>query len=169
MAKIHFLGTCSGTEPMKNMHHTSTLLEVDGYLYWFDAGECCVHTAYTSGVDVMKSRAVFVTHPHIDHVGGLANLLFVFDKMIIREGRQLINENELDIFFPHPELLHAIKDLSLSGLRDNFKFKLKEHTVLGVGGGNRHGATVDVEFVGLFGNFIGDGLVIINNNRGCVD
>ena len=49
----------------------------------------------------------------------------------IREGRHLINENELDIFFPHPELLRAIKYLSLSGLRDNFKFKLNEHTVFG--------------------------------------
>ncbi|MBQ3016079.1 MAG: MBL fold metallo-hydrolase [Clostridia bacterium] len=131
MIKIHFLGTCSGTEPMKNMHHTSTLLDIGGSLYWFDAGECCVHTAVTSGIDIMKSEAIFVTHPHIDHIGGLANLFFAFDKMIGMHKKSLPNGNTLEVFFPEHNTFEAIKTVALSGsisLRD-FRFTLNEHGI----------------------------------------
>ena len=69
MARIHFLGTCSGTEPMPGMHHCSWVLEVGEYYYWFDGGESCAYTAHTSGMDVMRTRALFVSHPHLDHIG----------------------------------------------------------------------------------------------------
>ena len=81
MAVIRYLGTCSGTEPMAGMHHCSWMLETDGAIYWFDAGEGCAYTAYTAGVDIMKTRALFISHPHIDHVGGLANLLWTIHKL----------------------------------------------------------------------------------------
>ena len=128
MIKIHYLGTCSGTEPMPNMHHTSTVLEVNGALYWFDTGECCVHTAFSMGLDIMKTKAIFVSHPHIDHIGGMANLLFAFDKMIVIHKMALSN-NEIDLFFPDHNTFEAIKTLSLSGRigRSDFKFKLNEH------------------------------------------
>ena len=75
MTKIRFLGTCSGTEPMPGMHHCSLIIEVDGVNYWFDGGENCAHAAHTGGVNVMNTRALFVSHPHLDHTGGIANLL----------------------------------------------------------------------------------------------
>ena len=59
--KIHYLGTCSGTEPMPGMHHVSLMIDVNGSLYWFDAGECCAYTAYTSGIEVMTVRAIFLS------------------------------------------------------------------------------------------------------------
>ena len=108
MAKVHFLGTCSGTEPMADMHHCSLVIEVNGVYYWFDAGENCAHRAYTSGIDVLKTQAVFVSHPHIDHVGGLANLLSCMKKLVTRYKTPMDNGNSLQIFFPDGALLDAI-------------------------------------------------------------
>lgn len=124
---IHYLGTCSGTEPMPNMHHASLIMEINGKYYWFDAGECCVHTACSLGLNVMRSRAVFISHPHIDHIGGLANLFACIGKLIRRYDKRLITDNTLDIFFPNPELLQAIKLVSNSGFGTDLSFTLKEH------------------------------------------
>ena len=131
MIKIHYLGTCSGTEPMPNMHHTSSILEVDGSLYWFDAGEGCAHTAYTSGIDVMNTEAIFISHPHIDHIGGMTNLLFMFDKLIIRNNGTLAKNNTLEAYLPDTDVFEAVKFIALSGRngRSNFKFKLNEHRI----------------------------------------
>ena len=62
MLTLTFLGTCSGTEPMPGRHHQSFVIEAGGIYYWFDAGENCAHRAYTSGIDVTRVRAVFISH-----------------------------------------------------------------------------------------------------------
>lgn len=131
MVKIHYLGTCSGTEPMPGMHHTSSILEVDGALYWFDMGEGCAHTAYTSGIDVTKCRAIFVTHPHIDHIGGMANVIFLFNKLNAVHKIPLENNNTLEVYFPDLELLEAIKLVALSGKYGKGKmlFTMNEHPI----------------------------------------
>lgn len=108
--KIHYLGTCSGTEPQAGMHHCSLIMEINGLNYWFDAGECCVHTAYTSGIDVMKTRALFVSHPHLDHTGGLANLFACINKLANKRFMQrLVYQNTLPVYFPDMEILKAIR------------------------------------------------------------
>lgn len=81
MAKLCFLGTCGGTEPMENMHHASVVLEVNDTYYWFDAGEGCARTAHLSGMDLLKVKSIFISHPHIDHMDGLCNLGFNFYKL----------------------------------------------------------------------------------------
>lgn len=81
MAKLHILGSCSGTEPYPGRHHTSLVLETGGFLYFFDAGETCSHTAHLMGLDLLKIRHIFITHPHIDHIGGLANLIWTPHKL----------------------------------------------------------------------------------------
>lgn len=81
MKQITVLGSCSGTEPMVGRHHTSVLLQVDDSLYWFDAGEGCCHTAHVKGFELLNSRALFITHPHMDHTGGLLHLLWTFAKL----------------------------------------------------------------------------------------
>ena len=122
--KIHFLGTCSGTEPKPGMHHCSLIMEVNGLNYWFDAGECCVHTAVTSGVDIMKTRALFVSHPHMDHIGGLANLFACMNKLTGELfGQTLVHNNTMPIYFPDMEILEAIKVISGGGET----FTLEEH------------------------------------------
>ena len=119
MAKIRFLGTCSGTEPILGMHHTSFILETNGVNYWFDAGENCAHYAFTSSVDVMNTKALFISHTHIDHTGGLANLLHSIRKLIVRENRSLINE-KLKVFIPKKEILDCAVTLVTNGRPNDF-------------------------------------------------
>lgn len=68
--KLHFLGTCSGTEPMPDRKHTSFAIETGDRLYWFDAGEGCSYTAHLMGLDLLSLCKVVISHPHMDHVGG---------------------------------------------------------------------------------------------------
>ena len=119
MANIRFLGTCSGTEPMEGMHQTSTIVEVGGVNYWFDAGENCGYRAFLSGVDVLKTRALFLSHMHIDHTGGLPHLFFCIQKMIAMKKGTLINENSVDIFSPDPEVVGAIKSVTCGNVHSH--------------------------------------------------
>ena len=128
--KIHYLGTCSGTEPMQGMHHTSLVIETGDSLYWFDAGENCAHTAYTSGIEVMKTRAIFISHPHIDHTGGLANLLSLFAKIERRYGKKLIKDNSLTLFFPGLKVFDAVKTVALGSENNStFRYSIEEREI----------------------------------------
>ena len=128
--KIHFLGTCSGTEPMPDMHHVSLVIEVDGGLYWFDAGENCSHSAYLSGLDYSKVRSLFISHPHIDHVGGMANILFVFSKLRWREKLQIGENNTLNVYLPQREFFEAVKVVALSGnANGKFGYEINENLI----------------------------------------
>lgn len=79
--KLHILGSCSGTEPEAGRHQTSLMLEVNHSLYVFDAGENCAWKAHTSGLDLTAIRAIFISHPHADHIFGLPHLLWNLRKL----------------------------------------------------------------------------------------
>ena len=113
MLKIHFLGTCSGTEPMQDAHHCSFLIKTETAIYWFDAGEGCAHRAYTSGIDVLKTKVLFLSHPHLDHTGGLANLLALFRKLNGRYKTPLRFDNTLRIFTSARGIVEAAKTICL--------------------------------------------------------
>jgi ribonuclease BN (tRNA processing enzyme) len=107
MIKITHLGTCSGTEPIKNLHHNSIVLEVNGVNYWFDAGENCAHYAHTSGIDVMKTKALFISHCHIDHTGGMPLIFNTMRKMFVKYNQRLISNDTLKVFIPRKEVFDA--------------------------------------------------------------
>ncbi len=125
--KIHFLGTCSGTEPMPDMHHCSLVLEIDGIYYWFDAGESCSHTAMTKmNIDLSRVRSVFISHPHIDHVGGLANLLYTFNKLVWRGFPHM--DGKVNLFLPNETLFSTVIALAF-GSRAKYFLDMKPFTV----------------------------------------
>ena len=111
MIKITHLGTCSGTEPYKNLHHNSFILEVNGVNYWFDAGENCAHYAHCSGIDVMKTKALFISHCHIDHIGGLPMIFNTIWKLNVAYKKRLISNDTLRVFIPRKEIFDAAMTL----------------------------------------------------------
>ena len=87
--KITFLGTCSGTEPFAGRHHTSIAVELGGGVYWLDAGEHCSYAAHLAGIDLLATRGIFISHTHMDHTGGLPNLLWTMRKLVTIGGAGL--------------------------------------------------------------------------------
>ena len=82
--RIYIFGSCSGTEPFPDRHHTAWALEINGRYYWFDAGESCAHSAHLLGVDLLSVSDIFISHTHMDHVGGLPHLLWTIRKLYTR-------------------------------------------------------------------------------------
>ena len=86
--KLHIFGSCSGTEPIESFCHTAFAIEINDDIYWFDAGEGCARTAHLEGVDLLKIKSIFISHPHLDHTGGLCNLLWTVKKLSKRQKRK---------------------------------------------------------------------------------
>jgi len=110
---LHIFGTCSGTEPYPGRHHTAFAFEHNKRLYWFDAGEGCAYTAHVMGVDLLRLRKVVISHPHIDHTGGLANLLWTVRKLIRVQKR--LPEHEIELLLPDLRLWDGVALLSGMG------------------------------------------------------
>lgn len=126
MVKIHYLGTCSGTEPFPDMHHCSLVVEVNGVNYWFDAGENCAHSGHTLGINVLNTAAIFISHPHSDHIGGMADLLACMAKLCGRRKMPMIRNNTLQVCFPGLEVFDAIKTVCCGSKIHEFPFKIEE-------------------------------------------
>lgn len=129
--KISFFGTCAGTLPVEGFHHTSFAVETSGGIFWFDAGENCSYTAYTMGVDLLDVRAVFISHCHMDHIGGLGNLLWNLRKLTnVNKGTRLPADGNIDVFVPVRSSFDAVIAL-LRNTEGNFetKFSVTPHDV----------------------------------------
>ena len=105
--KIYVLGSCSGTEPMPDRHHTSVAIEINDRFYWFDAGENCAYTAHMMGLDVLKIKEIFISHGHMDHVGGLGNLLWTIYKMTYVTGN-LPAYGDVNVHMPNDETFDGV-------------------------------------------------------------
>ncbi len=72
--KIVNLGTSHG-DATPSRYHSSTLIETSGRYYLVDAGEPVSATLIRRGINPSAVTAVFVTHMHADHAGGLPVLV----------------------------------------------------------------------------------------------
>lgn len=99
MNKLLFFGTCAGTEPIENRNHASFALETEREILWFDAGEGCSRTAHLMGTDLLKVSKIFISHTHMDHIGGLGNLLWNIRKLNqVKDGKR---KESIDVFIPN--------------------------------------------------------------------
>lgn len=129
--KITFLGTCSGTEPMPGFRHVSFVIEHNDKVYWFDAGDNCSYAAHTGSIDLLKTRAVFISHTHMDHIGGLPNLLWNIRKLNTNHCANptfAFNGKKIDVFMPHDKTFPAIMEM-LKHTEGNFEidFSINEN------------------------------------------
>lgn len=98
--KIHFFGTCAGTEPIPGRKHVSFAIETrTGDIHWFDAGEGCSYTAHLMNVDLQSVRCIFISHTHMDHVGGLGNLFWNIRKLSTINDR--MKGKKIELFIPN--------------------------------------------------------------------
>ena len=105
--KLSILGSCSGTEPFENRHHTAFALTLGDRIYWFDAGETCSYTAHLMGLDLLSVSDIFISHPHMDHVGGLGNLLWTVRKLS-KVKKQQPHHGDLHIYIPNMETFEGV-------------------------------------------------------------
>ena len=117
--KIHFLGTCAGTEPMPGRKHASVAVESGDCIYWFDAGEGCSYTAHLMGIDLLKVKKVVISHTHMDHVGGLGNLLWNIRKLSNVQKRFPIHGG-VEVHIPNMETWEGIMSI-LRNTENGFK------------------------------------------------
>ena len=108
MPKIKILGSCSGTEPMPGRHHTSVVVTHNGSHYFFDAGENCARLAHLGGIDLLKTRAVFISHAHYDHIGGLAGLFWNLRKLCLVK-KSAPQHTEIPLLIPEVEMWERIQ------------------------------------------------------------
>jgi len=72
--KIVNLGTSHG-DPTATRYQSSTLIETGGKYYLVDAGEPVSASLIRRGIIPANLTAVFITHMHVDHTGGLPVLI----------------------------------------------------------------------------------------------
>ncbi len=84
---ITTLGTSHGDATYCRFN-SSTLYETGGNLYLIDCGEPVAALLTRAGKDFSRVKAVFVTHMHVDHTGGLDCLLLALTKYARRDGSQ---------------------------------------------------------------------------------
>lgn len=121
MAKLTILGTCSGTEPIQGRNHTSIALEAGESVYFLDAGEGCARSAHLAGIDLLMTRAIFLSHTHFDHIGGLAGLFWHTRKLTSRRKENVCG-GDIRLFIPQLESWEAVHQL-LSYTESGFKCK----------------------------------------------
>jgi len=118
--RLVFLGTSAGAVAVSERQHASFVIENDDRLYWFDAGEGCTRTAHLLGFDLLKTRAVFLSHMAMDHIGGLPRLLWTLRKLNQQSPRHPLSARDLTVFIPHPQAWNGIIEMLEATTHNHF-------------------------------------------------
>lgn len=102
--KLHIFGSLAGMNPRPGRSHTAWALEKDGGLYNFDAGGNCDRTLFFMGLKTWQMRAIFISHWHSDHWGGLIDLI----ESIRRPEDQ---SYDLPVYTPEPGCWQLLDEL----------------------------------------------------------
>lgn len=101
--RIITLGTSHGDSTFDRFN-SSTLYETsDGTLYLVDAGAPCEALMRRKGLEIKDLRAIFITHMHDDHAGGLSGLIKQVGKY--HHGRTF----PMTLFLPEERAIGALK------------------------------------------------------------
>lgn len=73
--RLMLLGTAGGPVIRLNRHEPSSLLVVDGAPYMIDVGSGWSYRLAAAGYGAQNINALFITHHHWDHDGGLAEFI----------------------------------------------------------------------------------------------
>ena len=102
--RIVTLGTSHG-DPTYCRFNSSTLIECGGSYYLFDSGAPVDALMVRGGFGCNNIRAVFITHVHVDHIGGLPVLMKAFMKHYDKN-----KSSYLSVTVPEKEIVQPVLD-----------------------------------------------------------
>lgn len=101
--KLKFLG-CSNLMPFPGMGQPGVALDIDGHLYLFDCGDAiATKLSLDTTIEIRNMQAIFISHPHVDHIGGLSALLSLIVLDQLQHAKQP-RERPVDVFIPGREV-----------------------------------------------------------------
>ncbi len=118
--RLIFLGTSAGAVAVSERQHAAFAIEDANRIYWFDAGEGCARTAHLLGLDLLQTRAIFLSHMAMDHIGGLPRLLWTLRKLNQQSPRHPLTERDVTVFIPHPQAWSGIIEMLEATTHNHF-------------------------------------------------
>ena len=103
--RIYTLGTGHGDSTFSRFNSSTAYEAADGTLYLVDAGEPVEALIRRKGLEAKNIRAVFITHMHGDHAGGLMCLIKQIIKYSPRHGRDF----PMTVHFPEAAAIEPLK------------------------------------------------------------
>src|SRR5919112_2924008 len=115
---VTFLGT-SAAMPSENRFLSSVVINRNGRLFIFDAGEGMQYNFIRGRLGFNKKTMLFITHMHSDHILGLLG----FFQTLSLQGRNL----PIDVY--GPKLLYDFLNENLRILGISLSFEINVHAI----------------------------------------